>query len=165
MKFYTVDEQYIAALKAAQPRKVLDNYQGTRPYIGVLLEVNGTKLLAPLTSHKPKHDTIDGSKPTVFKLHEVGNSENKLGMIQINNMIPVYDDVIELLDLGALPRGYRNLLDLQRQFIRKHESEVSDRAARLYKLVTEDADKDSFFSRLSCDFLLLEHVMEEFRNA
>lgn len=67
MKFYTVDERYIAALKGAEPTKVLDNYQGTRPYVGVLLEVNGTKFLAPLTSHKAKHDTIDGSKPTVFK--------------------------------------------------------------------------------------------------
>lgn len=162
MKFYTVDENYIAALKAEQPRKVLDNYQGRRPYIGVLLEVNGTKFLAPLTSYKPKHDKIDGSKPTVFKLHEVGNPHNKLGMIQINNMIPVYDEVIELLNLDTLAPDYRNLLDLQRQFIRKNEPEVSERAAKLYKLVTENPD--SFFSRLSCDFLLLVRVMEKFRN-
>ena len=64
MKIYTVDEQYIAALKAVQPRKVLDNYQGTRPYIGVLLEVNGTKFLAPLTSHKPKQ----GFDPAIGKV-------------------------------------------------------------------------------------------------
>lgn len=165
MKFYTVDEQYIAALKAADPGKVLDNYQGTRPYIGVLLEINGTKFLAPLTSHKPKHDAIDGRKPTVFKLHEIGNPANKLGMIQINNMIPVYDGVIELLDLSSLERGYRNLLNLQRQFIRKNESEVKDRAVKLYKLVTQNADKNSFFNKISCDFPLLENVMNEFRNA
>ena len=40
MKFYTVNNDYINHLKSFDPR-VPDNYEGKKPFFGVVLEVNG----------------------------------------------------------------------------------------------------------------------------
>lgn len=72
MKFYTVSDAYIRFLKSID-RKVPNSYAGKKPFIGVVLEVNGHKYLVPLTSYKQKQDRIKLHCPTAVKLHERGN--------------------------------------------------------------------------------------------
>ncbi|MBQ4938338.1 MULTISPECIES: type III toxin-antitoxin system ToxN/AbiQ family toxin [Citrobacter freundii complex] len=155
MKFYTVSDSYISHLKNVDDR-VPDNYGGGRAFIGIVLEVNGLKYLAPLTSYKAKQDKIAPSTPTIFKLHERNNPENKLGMICLNNMLPVTDEVIELLDIDAQPKRYQKMLYRQFEFIKLHTDDIEARAQNLYKMIT--VDKHTFFSRISCDFELLEQA-------
>ncbi|MCV5467175.1 type III toxin-antitoxin system ToxN/AbiQ family toxin, partial [Escherichia coli] len=80
-------------------------------------------------------DKIPNSSPLIFKMYELGNEENKLGMVQINNMVPVLSSEVELLDLSILDAKYQNLLNMQQQFLRKHQEELQKKASKLYKLV------------------------------
>ncbi|HAV1871900.1 TPA: type III toxin-antitoxin system ToxN/AbiQ family toxin [Enterobacter hormaechei subsp. steigerwaltii] len=159
MKFYTVSDSYISHLKAVDSR-VPDNYGGGRAFIGIVLEVNGLKYLAPLTSYKPKQDSLQPSSPTIFKLHERNNPDNKLGMVCLNNMLPVTDEVIELLDIDAQPARYQRMLYRQFEFIKLHVAEIETKAQNLYKIVT--VDKHGFFCRISCDFELLEEASKSY---
>ncbi|MBY8067964.1 type III toxin-antitoxin system ToxN/AbiQ family toxin [Vibrio fluvialis] len=156
MKFYTVTDDYIQHLKAAD-KNVPDNYSETRAYIGIVLTVKGTKYLAPLTSYKEKQDQIKNSTPTIFKLNEEGNLSNKLGMIQLNNMIPVTDSVIDELDVDAQKEPYKSMLQRQIKFIKKNSDKIATRATKLYRLVAES--KHPHFSKVSCNFELLEAAM------
>lgn len=159
MKFYTLSDAYITHLKTIDAR-VPDNYNGTRAYVGVVLEINEHLYLAPLTSHKAKHDKLHASTPSVFKLHEKGDEQNKLGMIQINNMLPVTEEELTLLDMAAQPVKYRAMLLKQLEFIKANQEKIKERAEKFYKLVI--VQKHTFFSGISCDFVALEGACKTF---
>ncbi|MEO3479893.1 type III toxin-antitoxin system ToxN/AbiQ family toxin [Phaeobacter sp. CAU 1743] len=156
LKFYTVSTAYLDHLHAVEPRVYYAQgtaYINAKPYVGIVLDVSGHKFLAPLTSYKPKHDRIKSSNVTVFKLHERGNPNNKLGMISLNNMIPVPDTEITLLDMASQSERYRRMLYKQYEFIKENAVEIKDRAAKLHYQVT--ALRTPFYVRLSCDFTIL----------
>lgn len=155
MKFYVVEDTYIAHLKKVDSN-VPDNYGGGKAFIGIVLEINGFKYLAPLTSYKPKQDKIRTDMPTCVKLHERRNPDNKLGMVQLNNMIPVSDQVIAALDIANQDRGYQRMLYKQLEYIKTVTADITDKAGKLYKLVC--VDKHATFVRLSCDFQALEQA-------
>ena len=54
MKFYNIKDEYINYLKKYDA-KVVDNKKGKRPYVGVVLEIDGIKYYTPFTSPKEKH--------------------------------------------------------------------------------------------------------------
>ncbi|MFZ8766333.1 type III toxin-antitoxin system ToxN/AbiQ family toxin [Vibrio harveyi] len=167
MKFYVVNDDYIEHLIKVDGH-VYKNKAG-RPYIGVLFEVNGSKFLAPLTSHKEKHDRIPDTSPLIFKMYELGSESseseesgevkevNKLGMVQLNNMIPVPDSEMELLNVDSRDAKYRNLLDMQQQYLRKHQEEFQKKARKLYNIVKGGHAK-GLISKC-CDFTALEAAM------
>ncbi|MEQ0076547.1 type III toxin-antitoxin system ToxN/AbiQ family toxin [Klebsiella sp. CN_Kp118] len=155
MKFYVIADSYINHLVACD-QHVYKN-KGTRPYIGVVLEVNGVEFLAPLTSYKEKQDKIPNNSPLIFKMYELGNEENKLGMVQLNNMVPVLSSEVKLLDLSTLDAKYQNLLNIQQQFLRKNQEELQKKASKLYKIVSKGFAKGII--NLCCDFKALEAAM------
>lgn len=154
MKFYIVDDGYINYLKTLES-KVPDNYSGKRPYIGVVLEVDGHKYLAPLTSYKEKQDRLKSSSPTIFKLHHKSDEDEKLGMIQLNNMFPVTEKVIVELDVNSQDEHYKRLLNKQYEFIKSKESEIKKKATKLHAMIIQN--KVPAFTKISCDFSLLEN--------
>jgi protein AbiQ len=158
VKFYIVENNYIEHLRSVDGH-VYQNKAG-RPYVGVLFEVNGCKFLAPLTSPKPKHDDIPDKSPLIYKMHELGNETNKLGLVQINNMIPVPDSEMELLDMSKLDAKYKVLLDLQQQFLRKNSVEFQKKAKKLYAIVK--GGKAVGLIKRCCDFQALEKAMEDY---
>ncbi|MEY0162090.1 type III toxin-antitoxin system ToxN/AbiQ family toxin [Providencia rettgeri] len=160
MKFYIVSDNYIRHLKSVD-EKVREN-KGKRPYIGVVFEVNGVEFLAPLTSYKAKHDNIPDAFPLIFKMHELGNETNKLGMVQLNNMVPVLSSERVLLDLSTLDSKYRNLLNLQQQYLRKHKEDLQKRANKLYQIVSKGHAKGLINN--CCDFQLLETAMKSYAS-
>lgn len=159
MKFYTVSNEYISYLKTIDS-KVPDNYSGTRPYVGILLEINGHKYLAPLTSYKPKQDEIADNKITVFKLYEKGNPSNKLGMISLNNMIPIIESEISMINFSEQNKKYATLLTSQINFISSNQDDIVKKAEKLYKVVT--VSKTEHFCKISCNFTLLEKNYKNF---
>lgn len=161
-KFYTVSDTYITHLKTIDAR-VPDNYKGARPYIGIVLEINGHRYLAPLTSYKPKQDRLSASTPSIFKLHEKGDEQNKLGMIQINNMLPVTNAELILLDMDAQPVKYKRMLNLQLAFIKANQGKIREKAVKFYELVV--VRKHEFMSSISCNFLAIEAGCEAFARA
>ncbi|WP_240044169.1 type III toxin-antitoxin system ToxN/AbiQ family toxin, partial [Pectobacterium versatile] len=158
VKFYVIADSYINHLVACD-QHVYKN-KGTRPYFGVVLEVNGVEFLAPLTSYKEKQDKIPNSSPLIFKMYELGNEENKLGMVQINNMVPVLSSEVEILDLSVLDTKYQNLLNLQQQFLRKNQEELQKKASKLYKIVSKGFATGII--NMCCDFQALETAMKTY---
>ncbi|SBS65479.1 type III toxin-antitoxin system ToxN/AbiQ family toxin [Vibrio atlanticus] len=156
MNFYTVTDDYINHLKKTD-KTVPNNYSEKRAYVGIVLHVNGCKYLAPLTSYKEKQDRISSSSPSVYKINEDGVLSNKLGMLQLNNMIPVTDAVITELDVEKQDEPYRSMLQRQIKFIKKNGDKIIERAEKLHKLVV--VDKHKHFSNISCDFSALEAAM------
>ena len=84
LNFYTVEERYVKYMSQFDKRisKSYDE-KARRPFIGIVLNVDGILYFAPFTSPKPKHvemkNTID------FLKIDNGN----LGAINFNNMMPI----------------------------------------------------------------------------
>lgn len=81
-RFYHIDEHYIRFLHSLDNR-VQHNKGQRRPYIGIVLSIDGINYYVPLESPKPNHANIKGGGP-VMKL-----DEGRLGVMGFNNMIPV----------------------------------------------------------------------------
>ena len=61
MKFYNIKDEYINYLKKYDA-KVADNKKGKRPYVGVVLEIEGIKYYTPFTLPKEKHRKMKNTK-------------------------------------------------------------------------------------------------------
>lgn len=155
LRFYTIKDDFINKMKSLDS-KIQNNYGGTRPYVGVLLVINGLNYYAPLSSYKPKQDKINNI--TVFKLHEKGNPNNKLGVIHINNMFPVIDDQLIEITIDITDK-YGRLLQNQYEFILHFQDQIQAQAQQLYDLANKN--RNSFIARLSCDFKLLETALNQ----
>lgn len=155
LRFYTIKDDFIKKMKALDS-KIQNNYCGKRPYIGVLIVVNGLKYYAPLSSYKPKQDRINNI--TVFKIYEKGNPDNKLGVIHINNMFPVTDDQLIEVTIDVADK-YGRLLQNQYEYILHSQDAIRAQAQRLYELANKN--RNSFIAKLSCDFKLLESALNK----
>lgn len=122
---YNVDLKYIRALSKADSKVMSQSPQigkANRPYIGIIVLLNGKKYCIPLTSTKNKKDSnrevrnnLDYIKiPHPTKKNEHGAAIT-IGALNINNMIPVCDEVITKYDLSRKPNDEKSAL--QRKII------------------------------------------------
>lgn len=89
------------------------------------------------------------------------------GAINFNNMIPVPDSVLRLIDINNVPdRRYRRLLQNQYRAIQADSEEIIRIATRLRRLVMmEDEQLTSFDKRIKercCNLKILEKVYTKF---
>ncbi len=96
MKIYHVRDRYIEYLKQYD-KSVPDNKKESRPYIGIALEVNGNKYYVPFTSPKEKHKKMNNGKD----FRKINGGE--YGGINFNNMIPVTENELMLVDIENEP--------------------------------------------------------------
>ena len=61
MKFYHIKDDFITFLRQFD-QKVPDNKNESRPYVGVVLEIETIKYYAPFTSPKLKHKKMKNGK-------------------------------------------------------------------------------------------------------
>ena len=162
MKFYTVSEAYATFLKGIDDQipNVIDvKYQNPKAFIGVVLEVDGHKYLAPLTSPKPWHDTLNNSSLKYFKLHENGNPENGLGLVNLKFMFPIIDNEVSLIDVDGMPdTPYKRMLYKQLQFIRSNSEQITKKSKLLRNLVLAGKMQGT------CDFASLEESYASFSS-
>ena len=61
------------------------------------------------------------------------------GAINFNNMIPIPNTELILIDIHSIPdENYRNLLNSQLRFINSNQEVLKKKAEKLYQLVTSD---------------------------
>lgn len=161
LKFFTVDEDYIQYLKRYDTN-VPDNYSSTKPFIGILFNINGLDYIAPLTSAKPKHAKIKNSSPTSFKVFDGTAEGDLLALVQLNNMIPVTKANITKLDVKNLDLKYQFLLLKEINYIRAHRDKLLKKASKLYELVVDK--KNPVFIKISCDFKALEEASSSYKS-
>lgn len=162
MKFYHVKDDYIALLKKYD-RNVDDNKHERRPYIGVVLNINGTSYFAPFTSPKAKHKKMKNTKD--FRKIAGG----AYGAINFNNMIPVVSDALILIDILTVEDvNYQRLLQNQYTSIRADQDKIKEVAKNLYELVSKKDDEltsnDLKIKKRCCNFKLLETIAPTYIN-
>ena len=143
MKFYNIADEYINFLRTFDS-KVSENKQESRPYIGVVIEIEEMKYYAPFTSPKAKHRKMKNGK-------DFRKIQGALKLIDIDN---------------ESDQKYRRLLQNQYRAIRADSEEIIKTAARLRKLVmTGDENLTTFDKRIKercCNLKIIEQVYTQF---
>lgn len=159
MKFYNIKDDYIAFLKQYDT-KVADNKNAKRPYVGVVLKINGIKYYTPFSSPKPKHQTMKNAKD--FRKINQGI----YGAINFNNMLPVTDDALLLIDIEHLEdKKYQRLLQNQYRYIKADAVQILKTAQNLHTLIFTEDEKlspyDKQIKKRCCNLPLLESLVKK----
>lgn len=176
MQLYNVSDEYINYLREKFPR-VYSNKENssvhTRKYLGTVIEMGAYKYYIPLSSPKDKHDyIIENGKKNVRKDSLIvmrivsGNDENKelKGTLQIGTMIPVPDNAIVLYDVDNEPdKAYKDLVQEEIVYIRKHEKEIVRNARILYS--KRKSGQANRVVQNCLDFIALEEECDKWNNS
>ena len=155
LNLYTIDDDYINYLRKFD-KVVPYNKSETRPFVGIAYLVDGITYFAPLSSPKQKHLRIKEWAIDVFML-----DHGKLGIVNINNMIPAPNQVLhELLPL-VKDEKYKNLLNDQLDFLNLHRNELMKKVRHFYQQYTKGYLTDNVYSR-TCNFKLLNEKYSEY---
>lgn len=162
MRFYHVKDDYINFLRMYDER-VADNKHETRPYVGIVFEIDSVKYYAPFSSPKPKHKTM---KNTLDFRKIAGGL---YGAINFNNMIPVTDSALILIDIEKISDDkYRRLLQNQYKVIRGDTVQIQKTAKLLRELLfSDDSELAAYEIKIKqrcCNIKLLEHVYTQYNS-
>ncbi|MDR2712035.1 MAG: type III toxin-antitoxin system ToxN/AbiQ family toxin [Clostridiales bacterium] len=119
----------------------------TRPFIGVVFEINGINYYAPLSSPKPKHLKMK-NQMDFLKIEE-----GKWGAINFNNMIPIHQNSLSRVEMKVLPtdtkedKMYKDLLNNQLDWCNANQGAIVSRAARLYNIIVQGRGNLSLVAR------------------
>ena len=115
IRIYEIKKEYIKYLSQYQPHLFYD--EGTRKYIGILLEIKGFNYFAPLTSYKQKHKKMK-ERVDLIKIKDYA-------VININNMIPVPEGQFMLVDVnGTKDPHYKFLLQAESREINRQKNRI-----------------------------------------
>ena len=157
LNIYYISEDYINYLRQFD-NKVVYNKKEKRPYVGIVYVYNGINYFVPLHSPKEKHLRINSKALDVFKIND-----GKLGIININNMIPAPKEVLK----EALPTindiKYKNLLENQLTFINNNKKKLYSKINIFQNRYRKGYLNDAILNR-TCDFILLEEKMKEYKQ-
>lgn len=162
MRFYNIRDSYI---------DFLHNYDGTvsynkcesRPYVGVVLTIGDIKYYAPFTSPKPKHRKMKNSKD--FRKIKGG----EYGAINLNNMIPVPENALILIDIdNEKNECYKRLLQNQYRAIKSDMKSITNSASKLRNIVLSNDEElsqlDVKIKKRCCDLKVLEKVYSQYQG-
>lgn len=158
MQLYYVEEDYIEYLRNTD-KTVMENKNGKRPYVGVVLTIDGIPYYAPLSSPKKKHRTMKNG------LDFIKIRNGIYGAINFNNMIPVCHSALIKIDIENIEDDkYRNLLRNQLRYINRDVSRIKKTASNLHSLIlTKDEELTSYkisVKKRCCKLSQLESAYE-----
>lgn len=161
MKFYYIKDDYILFLKSFDS-KVAENKHQTRPYVGVVLEIESIKYYAPFSSPKNKHKKMKNS----IDFRKI--NKGIYGAINFNNMIPVITDALIEIDIASIQDvKYRRLLQNQYNSIKADEIGILKTACNLRNiLLLEDAVLSEHEKKVKlrcCNIKLLEEKYKDWK--
>ena len=155
VKIYIIQEEYIDYLRQSD-EKVLKNKLEKRPYIGIVLKQGNFKYFSPLGSPKEKHKLMKR------RLDFIKIKNGELGIINLNNSIPIKGNEIRLLDINALKnssnisdRKYGIMCEDQLIWCDNNFEIIEKNFKKLYSLYLNNKLPKSLQERC-CNFKLLE---------
>lgn len=155
IRLVNIDSKYVRFLFSID-KKVMYNKGQKRPYIGILFEVRGHKYYAPLTSPKEKFLSM---KNDVDFMRIKGGT---LGAINFNNMIPVCENAVSPINTSEIKDiKYKMLLINQIKFFDEYETEIINRATKLYKAYKSKKLRKAVEERC-CNFFNLEKAVKKY---
>lgn len=141
MRFYHITDEYITYLRKYDT-KVEENKRESCPYVGIVIQIKDIKYYAPFTSPKKKHLKMKNSKD--FRKIKGGT----YGAINFNNMIPVPDSALILVDIDHEPdEKYKRLLQNQYKAIVEDSAAIVKTAEKLRELIFAEDDNLSEYNR------------------
>lgn len=163
LKIYILKENYVNYLRNSDNR-VPDNKSQTRPYIGIILKQDDFDYFSPLSSPKEKHKSMKN------RMDFIKIDDGKLGIINLNNSVPVVDNELILLDIYALKnsgnindRKYGILCQEQIIWCDNNFERIEKNFKKLYQLKTSNRLPQSISDRC-CNFRLLEEKAVKYKN-
>lgn len=170
LSFYVVSSKYCDYLRLTDPCVPYTMDQKTnRPFIGIVLEVNGFHYYAPLTSPKPKHQKMK-NQLDFYKING-----GLWGAINFNNMIPVPMNCLKKVDLKITNTdtdtdiNYKRLLANQLSWCNAHKTALIKQAENLYRAITNGTAHEELARRCCCftmdEKLLITYTKEVLINS
>jgi protein AbiQ len=153
MRFYTLFPQYtdfLQKIDARVPNHAGPGYSQKRPYIGVILTVDGHDFLAPMSSPKDWHVNVRTSDKRFFKIRHNQNEQQSLGVISLCYMLPVVPQSYTLIDFGVCDQKYVDLLQAQFDFIKPNKNNIIGKANKLFDAVVNK--KQPYLTSKCCNF-------------
>lgn len=147
MKIVIIDSDYIKYLEKFS-NNVKSNKNSKRPYVGIILKINEFSYFAPLGSPKPKHEKMKEL------IDFIKMDEGRLGVINLNNMIPVPIKLIKAINFEKMDNNYFRLIKKQERWIQKNKEIITKKSLNLYKLIINR--KNTIFHKRCNDFKFLE---------
>jgi len=162
LKLYTIDSNYVKYLQEFD-ENVKDNEKDgrIRPYIGIVLEIDSFKYFVPLCSPKQKHYNMDDKLDFI----KIQDGDELKAVLNINNMIPVLDAEIKLLEIENEPLKHQDLLNKEHIIIKKKSDRIIKNARVLYKKTTEQRKYNEKLASRCVNFKFLEQKCLEYRQA
>ncbi len=163
LKLVRIDTEYCNFLRQFDSRVPYNfNEKELGPFIGVLFEVNGCSYFAPLSSPKPKHLKMKN------KLDFLRIDNGKLGAINFNNMLPIQQNNIIMIDLEKQyvtksEQNYQKLLKEQIYWLNRNDEKLFSRAEGLY-LKYKENKLDMKTRERCCNFMLLEEKCMDYNK-
>lgn len=170
LKWYVVDKEYIRYLKEFDDKVEDINYINRfKPYLGIIISINGTNYYVPVSSVKDKHYKMNEDIDFI----KISEGERILGVLNLNNMIPIdnanvkylkYDEINEYREFKTdkEKRLYISFLNMELNLINSKSEKIKASALKLYN---EKVNRpNSKISKRCCDFKLLEFKCKEYRE-
>ena len=147
-KLYNVNMKYIRNL-----HNVDDNVPSvspqigkhSRPFLGIVVLVNGSKYCIPFTSNSDKKNKNFDSMRENITFRKIRDKDGKvLAALNLNNMIPIREECITEIDLKIHPtdtpalRCWKKLCIKELDWCQSHQGEIERLANELYKKYTSD---------------------------
>ncbi|MBD9098031.1 type III toxin-antitoxin system ToxN/AbiQ family toxin [bacterium] len=155
LKIYYLDEKYINYLRKYDTR-VAYNKNQKRPYIGVVYTFNGLNYFAPLAHPRPKHLKMNDKAIDIFKI-----DDGKLGVVNINNMIPTPIECITEVLPTITDDKYKILIQNQTTFINNNKSDLLKKVKQ-FRLQYDKGYLSENVKARCCDFYLLEKKCSDY---
>ena len=162
-KLVKIDKDYCNFLRQFDYRVCYnEGVKELRPFIGVLFSIDNIEYFAPLSSPKPKHIKLK-SNLDIIKI-----DGGKLGVVNLNNMIPVTNRLYEIFDLNPEGKSLEvqkriYLLKKQLYWLNSKAEELMLKAFTLHFRYCENTLNIRLRDRC-CNFPLLEQKCLEYNN-
>ena len=132
-----------------------------RPFVGVIVMLNGMEYVIPLTSQTTAEREKEGKKKrssliTTFIRDTKGN---EIADLLHNNMIPVKLGVYSVLNINATKETYEAN---EIRFIRKHKDNIIRKAQKVHD--DRILKHSTFLLKTCCDFLKLEKACNDYSS-
>ncbi len=163
LKLYVLDMKYVRDLHNADDRVQSISpqiHKSNRPFVGVVVVCDKYKYCIPLDHPKDKHYNMKND----VDFSRIFDGDKLIGVLNFNNMIPVNDSLIKLLNVkinkndSDAEKAYKRLCTKELDWIQKNQDAIVKKANKLYRLVQDEAV--SYGLKKRClDFKKLESVL------
>ncbi len=136
-RLYNIDTDYVNQLHSIDKKVEYHHGEHDKPYLGIILEINGTNYFVPLSSPKPKHNRM--SENITFK--KIEKDGHLFAVLNINNMIPVPLNLCKEIDIDNISDTYYKHLLNQEYFICKRKKrDIMKSAGIVHKCICEEPE-------------------------